>query len=108
MGVQYFPANAKTLNSKYFSFVKYRGGFYYGPDPVKINKQINQYAFTLGAGFPLTSIQRIRFGEYAVFNAAIEAGGRGNKNNGSIREGILRFNFGVSMNARWFQKRKYD
>ena len=108
LGVQYFPASAKTLNSKYFSFVKYRAGFYYGPDPVKINNQLNQYAFTVGAGFPLTSIQRIRYGEYAVFNAAIEAGGRGNKNSGSIREGILRFNFGVSMNARWFQKRKYD
>ena len=108
VGVQYFPASPKTLANKYFSFVKYRAGFYYGTDPIKISKQINQYAFTVGAGFPLTSLQRIRYGEYAVLNTAIEAGGRGNKNDGSIREGILRFNFGVSMSARWFQKRKYD
>lgn len=108
LGLQYFPASAKTLASKYFSFVKYRAGFYYGTEPVKIDKQLTQYAFTVGAGFPLTSLQRIRYGEFAVLNTAIEAGARGTKNSGSIREGLLRFNIGVSMSARWFVKRKYD
>ncbi|MBS1763187.1 MAG: hypothetical protein JSR00_09955 [Bacteroidetes bacterium] len=108
MGVQYFPANRNTQASKYFSFVKYRAGFYFGTEPVKVDKQINQYAVSIGAGFPLTSLQMLRYGEYALLNAAIEAGGRGTKSTGSIRESFLRFNVGVSMTARWFQKRKYD
>lgn len=107
-GVQYYPAKDNTLATRYFSFVKYRLGFYYGVDAVKIAGDRNEYGFTLGAAFPLTSLQRLRFGDFAMLNTALEFGGIGNKKSGSIRENIIRFNFGVSMNARWFQKRKYD
>ena len=107
-GVQYFPASEKTSTKKYFSFVRYRAGAYYGPDYINLNKNRPTYGFTFGTGMPLTSLQRLSYGgEYVVLNTAFEIGGRGDKST-NLRENIMRFSIGVSMNARWFQKRKYD
>jgi len=107
-GAQYYPASENTDAKKYFQFVKYRLGFYYGPDYINLNGERNDFALTLGAGFPLTSFQLLRRGEYVLFNTGMELGSRGSKDLGSIRENTLRFNFGISMDARWFQKSKYD
>jgi hypothetical protein len=107
VGAQYYPA--KSTSTKYFNFVKYRAGFYYGSDYIKLGGSSRpDYGFTLGLGLPLTSFQRLRFGDFAILNAGLEIGERGDKTNVSIRESIVRFNFGVTMSARWFQKRKYD
>ena len=109
VGAQYYPAKEKTAASKYWSFVKYRAGFYFGPDYIKLNSTRNNYAATVGATFPLTSQQTLlRYGEYVLLNTAFEIGARGNKQSTSVRETITRINIGISMNARWFQKRKYD
>ncbi len=107
-GAQYYPAKENTPVKKYFNFVKYRAGFYYGPDyiqPTANNRP--QYGFTVGTGMPLTSLQRIRFGEYVFLNTALEIGARGDKKS-NIKESYTRFSIGLSMNARWFQKPKYD
>jgi hypothetical protein len=57
---------------------------------------------------PLTSLQRISYtGEYVMLNTALEIGGRGNKSS-NVRENMVRFSIGISMNARWFRKLKYD
>jgi hypothetical protein len=108
VGGQYYPAKQGTPVKKYFNFVKYRAGFYYGPDYVKTNGSRNEYGFTFGTGMPLTSLQRLSYtGEYVVLNTALEIGGRGDKNS-NVREGMVRFSIGVSMNARWFRKLKYE
>ncbi len=107
-GAQYFPANEQTAAKKYFSFVRYRVGAFYGPDYVKLNSSRSVYGVTLGTGMPLTSLRRISYtGERATLNTAIEFGGRGDKNS-SLKETTLRFNVGISMNASWFMKHKYD
>jgi len=107
-GTQYYPAKENTVAKKYFSFVKYRAGFYYGSDYLKVNKNRPEYGFTIGTGMPLTSLKRISYsGEYVVLNTALEIGNRGNKQT-NLRENIVRFSIGVSMNARWFQKPKYN
>ena len=108
VGAQYYPAKDNTPSSKYWSFVKYRAGFYWGPDYIKLDVDRPSYAVSLGAGLPLTSFQQLRRGEYVTLNTGVEIGGRGNKDSQSMREGIFRFNIGISMNARWFQKIKYD
>jgi hypothetical protein len=108
IGGQYYPAKQGTPLKKYFNFVRYRAGFYYGTDYIAVNGSRPDYAVTLGAGFPLTSLQRINWlGEYVMLNTAIEMGARGNKTS-NVKENMVRFSFGVSMNARWFVKRKYD
>ncbi len=107
IGAQYFPAKENTSSKKYFSFVRYRAGAYYGPDYIKINANRPNYGITFGTGMPLTSIRRLSYnGEYVVLNTAVEIGGRGDKNS-NLRENTLRFSVGISMNAGWFQKHKY-
>ena len=108
VGTQFFPAKATTSSKKYFSFVKYRAGAFYGPDYVKVNESRPSYGITLGTGMPLTSLRRLSYtGEYVLLNTGVEIGGRGDKNS-NLRETTMRFTVGISMNARWFQKRKYD
>lgn len=103
-GFQYIPLK-ESSSRKYFNVVQYRAGAYVGTDRVKIedNKR-TEYGITLGAGLPLTT-QRF---DFAIMNVGAEFGTRGNKESKSIRESIMRFSMGVSINATWFQKRKYD
>ena len=110
IGAQYYPASITTPASKYWSFVKYRGGVYYGNDYIKLNTANRpDYGITLGAGLPLTSFQRLRFSrDFVVLNTGVEIGQHGNRQNVSIRENILRFNVGIAMSAAWFIKRKYN
>ena len=106
-GTQYYPRKDNNPVIKYFNFVKYRAGFFYGSDYVNIGKNRSQFGFTLGTGMPLTSLKKISYtGEYVMLNTALEIGNRGNKQT-NVRENIVRFNIGISMNANWFQKRKY-
>ena len=107
-GTQYYPAKLNTPVKKYFNFVKYRAGIYYGPDYIKTNSNRAEYGFTIGTGMPLTSLRKISYtGEYVVLNTALEFGSRGNKQS-NLRESVVRFSIGISMNARWFQKPKYN
>ncbi len=105
MGAQYLPAK-KGVN-KYLNFVKYRAGFYFGPDYVKLDKTRFNYAGTLGASFPLTTSRSYTIRDFVFLNTAVEIGGRGNNSSFSFKENNLRFSFGISMNAFWFQKRNY-
>jgi hypothetical protein len=107
-GAQYYPAKESTPTSRYFRFVKYRAGFYYGSDYIKVGKNRPDYGFTIGTGMPLTTLKtRSYTNEYVVLNTALEIGNRGNKQT-NIRENVVRFTVGVAMNARWFQKPKYN
>jgi len=106
-GVQYYPAKENSASAKYWSYVKYRLGFYYGADYIRLTDNRSTYAVTGGASFPLTDLKRLR-GEYVVLNTGFEFGARGNKQTFSVRENITRINIGISMNARWFLKRSYD
>jgi hypothetical protein len=109
-GVQYYPADSNTSVKKYWSFVKYRAGFYYGPDYVKLSSNRTDFGFTAGVGLPLTSL--IRYSSYnsdlVLLNAGIEMGGRGDVKVDNLKENYTRFTIGISMNARWFIKRRYD
>lgn len=108
VGGQYYPAKQGASVKKYFNFVRYRAGFYYGNDYISVNGSRPDFAFTVGTGMPLTSLQRINwYGEYVMLNTALEVGSRGSKSN-NIKENMVRFSIGISMNGRWFRKIKYD
>jgi hypothetical protein len=108
-GAQFLPAKENTPAKKYFNFVKYRAGFFFGPDYITAgSSKLPEFGATLGAGFPLTSLRRISYtGDYVTLNTAVELGSRGKASTG-LRENITRFSIGITMNARWFQKPKYD
>jgi hypothetical protein len=109
-GAQYFPAKPGMSVRKYFNFVKYRAGFYYGTDYINLNGSKPQYGFTLGTGMPLTALSRYNLDGNSgdvVLNTALEFASRGSKTT-NLRENIVRFSIGVSMSASWFRKIKYN
>lgn len=104
-GVQYYPANA----SSYWKTVKYRIGGYYGQDYVKLDNSRPYYAFTGGASFPLTPINRLAGTDRdrIVFHAGLEFGSRGNNQSLGVKESISRISLGLTVNSSWFIKRSY-
>mgnify|MGYP000872079253 CR=1 FL=1 len=96
-----FTPDATSLY-RYLSRVTYRLGFYYGKDFVTLrNTDVNFFAVTAGASLPFRrSTDRVHF--------ALEIGRRGTESNGLVRENFFRFHLGISLNDRWFIKRKYD
>ena len=105
-GAEYLPASINTPVKKYFKFVKYRAGFYYGPDYVNLGNSLPEYGFTFGAGFPL-KIRRAYYETQTSFlNTTIEIGSRGNKKS-NLRESIFRISFGFSLSDLWFNRSKY-
>ena len=107
VGAQYFPANARTPLSKYFNFVRYRLGFFYGPDYIKLNNNMPEYGITFGAGFPL-KLRRTYFeSQSSVLNTTFEIGSRGDSKS-NLRENLFRLSFGLSLSDIWFIKRKYQ
>lgn len=107
-GAQYNPRKPGTPVTKYFRNVNYRAGFYYGSDYINTSKNRPEYGFTIGTGMPLTSLKRRpNDGSYVVLNTGLEFGSRGNKQT-NLRENLVRFSIGIAMNARWFQRRKYN
>ncbi|MEP6595477.1 MAG: hypothetical protein ABJA71_06000 [Ginsengibacter sp.] len=104
-GFQYFPAT--TESKKYWNFVKYRGGIYFGPDYITAGNKLPQYGVSVGAGFPLKIRRSFYETQYSVMNLALEYGNRGNNNN-NVRESTLRIGIGFSLSDIWFRRYKYD
>jgi hypothetical protein len=100
LGGYYIP-NYKSF-SNYFERVTYRGGFRYENTGLIIdNQSINDSALTFGAGMPLR-------GTFSNINIGFEFGNRGTKNAGLVKENYMNLSVGLSLNDRWFQKRKYN
>lgn len=100
LGGEYTP-DVSSIR-KYFNRVSYRFGFYYGQDYVYLrNTPLNYYAVTFGFGLPFK-----RFTDR--INTAFEIGQRGTEANGLFKESFFRFSVGITLNDRWFIKRRYD
>jgi hypothetical protein len=86
----------------YFQRVTYRLGFYYGSDYVRLHEtDLNYYGITLGASFPFKrGADRLQ--------TALEFGRRGTEQHGLVQMNYFRLHLGISLNDRWFIKRKYD
>ena len=85
--------------------VTYRLGGYYIQEPLKLNNtQLNSQAITVGIGYPI----RRTLMSIGQVNAAFELGKRGTLENSLLQENFTRFSIGVTLNDKWFMKRKYD
>jgi hypothetical protein len=104
-GFQYFPATGES--KKYWNFVKYRAGIFFGPDYINVDQNLPQYGVSLGAGLPLKLKRAFYETQYSVMNLSFEYASRGNKNN-NIRENIFRVGVGFSLSDIWFRRYKYD
>ncbi len=94
------------INSKsYWPRVVYRAGVSFGPDYIDVGKNLNQYLFSFGAGFPIR--RTFYSNQYTTINTAFEIGARGNKNN-TVSETLFKISVGVNLSDIWFNPRKYD
>ncbi|SFJ11061.1 porin family protein [Myroides guanonis] len=88
--------------TSYFDRIVYRGGFRYENTGLILNDQaINDYAFSLGAGFPIGR-------NLTNLNIGVEYGQKGTNKNNLIKENYFNLSVGVSLNDLWFVKRKFE
>ncbi|WP_452221776.1 hypothetical protein [Lacinutrix salivirga] len=89
--------------SSYWKRVVYRAGMRVENTGLKINNEsIDEFGMSFGLGLPV--------GNDFLSNAnlGLEFGHRGTTNNNLIKENFINFQLSLSLNDRWFQKRKYN
>jgi len=97
----YFIPDASAF-SNYLKKITYRGGFRYENTGMTINNQdLKEYALSAGLGLPLG-------GAFSNINIGVEYGKRGTAKASLVEENYTNFLLSLSLNDRWFIKRKYD
>jgi hypothetical protein len=108
LGAEFTP---ETYSKNYFDLVNYRAGFNYTQSPYEIaGENIDQYTFSLGFGLPFPdSFRRISIVHEtkSMANLSFEYGKRGTTSNGLLQETYYGVKLNITLNARWFFKRKY-
>ncbi|MDR5591942.1 hypothetical protein [Christiangramia sp. SM2212] len=100
LGGFYIP-NYNSFTS-YFERVVYRAGFRYDQTGLVVNDEsINEFGISFGLGLPVGNF-------FSNANLGIELGQRGTKDSGLVQENFLRLSVGLSLNDKWFTKRKFD
>lgn len=100
LGGFYIP-QYNSFNS-YLKRVVYRAGVHYEKTGLNINTEsINEFGISFGIGLPVGTF-------FSNANLGFEMGKRGTVNNNLIEENFINFQISLSLNDRWFQKRKYD
>ncbi len=88
--------------TSYLKRINYRAGFRYDKTGLVVNgKEINNIGITFGFGLPMG-------GSFSNLNVAFELGRRGTTAANLVREDYFKIGFGLSLNDRWFQKRKIN
>lgn len=88
--------------SSYLKRVVYRGGLRFENTGLNINDEtINEFGISFGLGIPVGNL-------FSNANLGVEVGRRGTTNNNLIQENFINFQLSLSLNDRWFEKRKYN
>lgn len=88
--------------TSYLQRATFRGGLRYENTGLLINdERVNDMAIHAGIGLPV--------GIYTSnLNIGLEYGKKGTKNNNLIQENYFSISIGLSLNDRWFEKRKFN
>ncbi|WP_424002816.1 hypothetical protein [Maribacter sp. IgM3_T14_3] len=88
--------------SSYLKRVTYRAGLRLDKTGMLVNDvDINNFGITFGLGLPLGR-------SFSNLNLGFEFGKKGTTRANLIEESYFKFNVGISLNDRWFQKRKIN
>jgi len=88
--------------SNYWKRVTYRGGLHFENTGLEINNEtINEFGMSFGVGLPVGGL-------FSNANLGLEFGKRGTTNQNLIQENFINLQISLSLNDRWFQKRKYN
>ena len=97
----YFIPDYKSFTN-YFKRINYRAGVRYDVTGLVVNgSEINDFGITFGLGLPLPN-------SFSNLNLGFEMGRRGTTAANLIEENYFNISVGLSLNARWFQKRRID
>ncbi|MGB8192830.1 MAG: hypothetical protein WCF67_12960 [Chitinophagaceae bacterium] len=102
-GGQWTPS--QKPGKSYWNYVTYKGGFFYGRDYIKADRDLPIIGFTAGAALPMRRSNYTN--QTTVINTAFEVGRRGNDQN-AIKENFFRISVGFSLSDIWFRKVKYE
>jgi hypothetical protein len=88
--------------SKYWKRATYRAGLHFENTGLEINNEtIKEFGISFGVGLPVGNV-------FSNVNLGFEIGKRGTTNQNLIQENFFNVNISLSLNDRWFQKRKYN
>jgi len=91
-----------TSFTSYIKRITYRAGLRYAKTGMVVNnKEISNFGITFGMGLPLG-------GGFSNINLGFEVGKRGTTDADLIEENYLKVNIGLSLNDKWFLKRKIN
>ena len=97
----FFIPEFSSFNSSLKRFV-YRSGIYFEKTGLIINNQsIKELGMTFGLGVPVGSM-------FSNLNFALEVGKRGTTDANLVEEKFMNLKMSLSLNDRWFVKRKYN
>ena len=97
----FFIPEFSSFNSSLKRFV-YRSGIYFEKTGLIINNQsIKELGMTFGVGIPIGSM-------FSNLNFALEVGKRGTTDANLVEEKFMNLKMSLSLNDRWFVKRKYN
>ena len=100
LGGFYIP-NYNAYRS-YLKRIVYRAGLRTEKTGLVINgESINEFGISFGVGLPVGNL-------FSNANLGFEFGKRGTTKQNLIQENFVNFQLSLSLNDRWFQKRKYD
>ncbi|OUS03531.1 hypothetical protein A9Q86_01050 [Flavobacteriales bacterium 33_180_T64] len=88
--------------SNYWKRVTYRAGFHFENTGLEINNEaVNEFGMSFGVGLPVGKV-------FSNTNIGFEFGRRGTTDQNLIQENFFNMNISLSLNDRWFEKRKYN
>lgn len=91
-----------TAFTGYFKRVTYRGGIRYETTGLNVNNQtIDEFGITFGMGLPMRNV-------FSHLNLGFEVGKRGTTSQNLIQENFFNTSLSLSLNDRWFEKRKFN
>ena len=100
LGGQYSPVH--TTLSPLYKKMTYRMGIRYEMSYLTLRgHQLNEFGISIGAEFPLRKSR-------TTISLAAEYGKRGTIDYGLLRESFINLSLGVSINEKWFYKRRYQ
>jgi hypothetical protein len=99
LGGEYTP-NVNSIDN-YLSRITYRMGANYENTPYQVNlEQLRDFGINFGVSLPVSRLSSL--------DLAFQLGQRGTTDNQLLRENYFRVYFGVTLNDKWFVRRKFD
>ena len=91
--------------TSYWSRVVYRGGLHFENTGLVVqNEAIKEFGISFGVGLPVGTNRN----PFNNINLGVEIGNRGTTNANLVQENFLKFNLSLSLNDRWFERRKFN